>query len=81
MRKFERLTQNGIRLLHFNNNNNNDIYTAHFSKRLKCAYAVTLSNRKVFSCLQKAAKESAERKLAGRLFQTVGPHTAKLLSQ
>jgi len=38
-------------------------------------------HRKVFSCLQEAAKESVERKLAGRLFQTVAPHTAKLLSQ
>ena len=36
---------------------------------------------KSLAVYKKAAKESVERKLAGRLFQTVGPHTAKLLSQ
>ena len=52
-----------------------------FASASNAPNTVTLSNRKVFSGLQKAAKESVERKLAGRLFQTVGPHTAKLLSQ
>jgi len=47
------------------------------SNALKQSHCQTGKSLAVYKMLQ----ESVERKLAGRLFQTVGPHTAKLLSQ